>query len=41
MLRGLIRSLGFKVLWDVNVTGAENIPLDGPTIIMMKPYLDD
>ena len=36
MLRGLIRSLGFKVLWDVNVTGAENIPVDGPTIIMMN-----
>ncbi len=36
LLRGLIRSLGFKVLWDVTVTGAENIPAGGPTIIMMN-----
>ncbi len=36
LMRGLIRSLGFKVLWDVTVTGAENIPANGPTIIMMN-----
>src|SRR5690349_24487644 len=36
LLRGLIRSLGFKVLWDVSVTGSENIPADGPSIIMMN-----
>ncbi|MCA0452591.1 MAG: 1-acyl-sn-glycerol-3-phosphate acyltransferase [Chloroflexi bacterium] len=36
LLRGLIRSLGFKVIWDVNVTGLENIPDSGPCIIMMN-----
>lgn len=36
LLRGLIRSLGFKVLWDVSVTGLANIPAEGPTIIMMN-----
>jgi 1-acyl-sn-glycerol-3-phosphate acyltransferase len=36
LLRGLIRSLGFKVLWDVSVTGSENIPANGPSIIMMN-----
>jgi 1-acyl-sn-glycerol-3-phosphate acyltransferase len=35
-LRAFIRALGFKVLWRVNVTGMENIPDDGPTIIMMN-----
>ena len=36
LLRGLIRTLGFKVLWDVEVTGAENVPAEGPAIIMMN-----
>ena len=36
LLRGLIRTLGFKVLWDVNITGSENIPSAGPAIIMMN-----
>lgn len=36
LLRGLIRTLGFKVLWDVSITGAENIPPSGPAIIMMN-----
>ena len=35
-LRAFIRALGFKVLWRVDVTGMENIPDDGPTIIMMN-----
>jgi 1-acyl-sn-glycerol-3-phosphate acyltransferase len=35
-LRGFIRWLGFRVLWDVKVTGAEHIPPTGPTIIMMN-----
>lgn len=35
-LRQFIRLLGFKVLWDVQVTGAENIPASGPAIIMMN-----
>lgn len=35
-LRAFIRGLGFKVLWRVDVTGAENIPDSGPTIIMMN-----
>jgi 1-acyl-sn-glycerol-3-phosphate acyltransferase len=36
ILRGVIRTLGFKILWDVKITGAENIPLRGPSIIMMN-----
>lgn len=36
LLRGFIRLLGFRVLWDVKVTGAENIPDSGPAIIMMN-----
>lgn len=36
LLRNLIRTLGFKVLWDVNITGTENIPPSGPAIIMMN-----
>ncbi len=35
-LRGFIRWLGFRVLWDVQVTGAEHIPVSGPAIIMMN-----
>jgi 1-acyl-sn-glycerol-3-phosphate acyltransferase len=35
-LRAFIRALGFRVLWRVDVTGAENIPDSGPTIIMMN-----
>lgn len=36
LLRGLIRTLGFRALWNVEVTGLENIPNDGPAIIMMN-----
>ena len=36
VLRAFIRALGFKVLWHVDVTGAENIPDGGPAIIMMN-----
>ncbi|NWG18292.1 MAG: 1-acyl-sn-glycerol-3-phosphate acyltransferase [Chloroflexi bacterium] len=36
LLRGFIRTLGFRVLWKVDVTGAEFIPDSGPTIIMMN-----
>ncbi|HEX2908241.1 MAG TPA: lysophospholipid acyltransferase family protein [Phototrophicaceae bacterium] len=35
-LRRFIRTLGFRVLWKVEVTGTENIPDDGPAIIMMN-----
>jgi len=36
LLRSLIRTLGFKVLWNVEVTGTENVPDSGPSIIMMN-----
>lgn len=36
IMRGVIRTLGFKVLWDVDVTGMENVPTSGPAIIMMN-----
>src|SRR6266508_1905104 len=35
-LRTFIRIVGFKVLWQVDVTGAENVPDNGPAIIMMN-----
>jgi 1-acyl-sn-glycerol-3-phosphate acyltransferase len=35
-LRGFIRWLGFRILWEVRVSGAENIPTSGPAIIMMN-----
>ena len=36
LVRGVIRGLGFGVLWDVSVTGTENIPDSGPAILMMN-----
>ena len=36
LLRGIIRTIGFKIIWDVTITGTEHIPTDGPTIIMMN-----
>lgn len=36
IMRGVIRTLGFKVLWDVDVTNMHNIPASGPAIIMMN-----
>ena len=36
LLRGLIRTLGFRVLWNVEITGLENIPDHEPAIIMMN-----
>lgn len=33
---GLIRTLGFMVLWKMEITGLEHIPADGPAIIMMN-----
>jgi 1-acyl-sn-glycerol-3-phosphate acyltransferase len=36
LLRRLIQTLGFKILWKVTITGTENIPVDGPTLLMMN-----
>jgi 1-acyl-sn-glycerol-3-phosphate acyltransferase len=36
LVRGVIRGLGFGVLWRVYVTGTENIPASGPAILMMN-----
>jgi 1-acyl-sn-glycerol-3-phosphate acyltransferase len=36
LLRGVIRTLGFKVLWNMEVTGMENVPDNVPAIIMMN-----
>lgn len=33
---GLIRTLGFKVLWKMQISGLDNIPADGAAIIMMN-----
>lgn len=35
-MRRFIRFLGFKILWDVHVTGAENVPDAGPAVLMMN-----
>lgn len=35
-MRSFIQGLGFHVLWKLTVTGEENIPDDGPAIIMMN-----
>lgn len=35
-MRGLIRHVGFRLLADVDITGTENIPASGPTILMMN-----
>ena len=36
LMRSAIRFVGFKLMWDVAVTGAENVPDDGPAILMMN-----
>jgi len=36
LLRGLIRFVGFRMLAKVNVVGLENVPDEGPTILMMS-----
>lgn len=36
LLQQVIRIIGFKIIWDVTITGTEHIPADGPTIIMMN-----
>ncbi len=36
LVRGAIRGLGFGVLWRVTVTGTDNIPDSGPSILMMN-----
>lgn len=36
LIRGLIRTLGFRVLWNVTVNGADNVPDSGPAILMMN-----
>lgn len=36
LMRGLIRTVGFHLLGQVQIDGAENIPRTGPTILMMS-----
>lgn len=36
LIKGLLKPIGFGLLWDVTVTGAENIPQAGGTILMMN-----
>jgi 1-acyl-sn-glycerol-3-phosphate acyltransferase len=35
-MKGLLKPLGFGLLWDMHITGAENIPAAGGTILMMN-----
>lgn len=36
LIKGLLKPIGFGLLWDVRVTGIENIPQTGGTILMMN-----
>src|SRR3990172_4335386 len=36
LMRGLIRTVGFGLLCKAEITGVENIPASGPTILMMN-----
>ena len=36
LIKGLLKPIGFGLLWDVTVTGRENIPSSGGTILMMN-----
>ncbi len=36
LMRGLVRTIGFRLLAKVSVSGVENIPATGPTILMMN-----
>ena len=36
LVRGLIRTVGFRLLWRVEATGLQHIPASGPTILMMN-----
>jgi 1-acyl-sn-glycerol-3-phosphate acyltransferase len=36
LIRGLIRQIGFRLLAKVDITGSENIPDNGPCILMMN-----
>lgn len=36
LMRSAIRTIGFNLLANVHVTGTENIPTSGPTILMMN-----
>lgn len=36
VMRGIIRLVGFKVLWKMTITGLENVPPEGPTLLIMN-----
>jgi 1-acyl-sn-glycerol-3-phosphate acyltransferase len=36
LVRGFTNLLGFRILWRLTVTGMENVPAEGPTILMMN-----
>ena len=36
LMKGLLKPIGFGLLWNMQITGYENIPQDGGTIIMMN-----
>jgi 1-acyl-sn-glycerol-3-phosphate acyltransferase len=36
LMKGLLKPLGFGLLWDMHITGLENIPATGGTILMMN-----
>lgn len=36
VMKGLLKPLGFGLLWDMHITGRENIPATGGTILMMN-----
>ncbi|MEL6272461.1 MAG: hypothetical protein AAFR22_21840 [Chloroflexota bacterium] len=36
LIKGVLKPIGFGIVWDVTVTGTENIPAAGGTILMMN-----
>lgn len=36
LMKGLLKPIGFGLLWDMHITGLENIPNEGGTILMMN-----
>lgn len=36
LMKGLLKPIGFGLLWDMDITGYEHIPHEGGTIIMMN-----
>jgi 1-acyl-sn-glycerol-3-phosphate acyltransferase len=36
LIKGVLKPIGYRIVWDVTVTGVENVPPQGGTILMMN-----